>query len=861
MRAFNHWSIRTKLVMLAVLSAGTALAVSAVGITVNELYTLRAFKMEALQTQAQVLAFNSAGVLSFRDAPAARQLMASLKEQPSVDFACLYDAEGEVLATYPLDAHQTPPRPVSINQSKITDAGDVEVFRRVEDRGENLGILYIRANTKDLRPQLFAYARILAVVLGVGLMLSVLFAWRLQRAISDPILRLSATAFRITSAGDYSIRVKEDSKDELGRLCTEFNRMLERVSASDRALKRAQEDLEDRVMARTAELRQEIERRGQTQKELIQAKESAEAANVAKTRFLANMSHEIRTPLNAIIGFADLLRREATDRLDGECAGFVDTIHSSGKHLLELINDILDLSKIEAGRMDVEKVSCSPHHVIGEAISVLRGRAAEKGLFLDFQWATGVPESIRTDPSRFRQLVLNLVGNAIKFTEEGGVEVIAHLVTDRPEPQLHLEVIDSGIGIPPDKLVTIFDPFMQADTSVTRNFGGTGLGLTISRRIAQALGGDVRVFSKVGKGSTFTVTIDTGPLDEDEILDRPPLDHARTELRHPRGPLPSLAGVQVLLVEDGDTNRQLVNLVLGRAGAEVAMAENGKRGAELGMSRPFDLILMDMQMPIMDGYAATLLLRQEGVTCPILALTAHAMKDDEAKCLAAGCSGYIAKPIDADQLVFTVAETVGRLSADEQGECHVEGATQTGAGERPIAWAAVDASAPAEPAPAAEERSAAPVLEPSSLGPSSPEVAPSESGTIESPAVAPPASAVPVSATRPARVAATSDLAIVSTHPMDDADFREIVENFVDRLYQQIQAMRQAFETEDYQELAQLAHWLKGAGGMAGFPVLNQAGVHLEVIVKARRREEVEAALEHLLDIADRIILTAAAAE
>ncbi len=399
---------------------------------------------------------------------------------------------------------------------------------------------------------------------------------------------------------------------------------------------------------------------------------AAETANATKSEFLANMSHEIRTPMTAILGFADLLRESLDECNPAACPGgsevlgtrreYLRTVRRNGEHLLALLNDILDLSKIEAGRLQVERVECRPVQVIEDVLSLMRVRAIEKGLTLEARYEFPLPQAIWSDPVRLRQVLVNLIGNAIKFTQTGRVDVV---LRQEAAPDggacLECEVRDTGIGITSEQLAGLFQPFAQADTSTSRRFGGSGLGLAISKKLAEALGGDVRVESRPEKGSTFTFRIAAVPVDPSQILtdltQAPVRGGTRTD--EPPAP-PNALPRRVLLAEDGLDNQKLLSTILRKAGAHVDIAANGRLAIEAVLAsraagEPYDVILMDMQMPEMDGYQATSWLRELGITIPILALTAHAMAGDRQRCLDAGCNEYITKPVQRADLLAMLA--------------------------------------------------------------------------------------------------------------------------------------------------------------------------------------------------------------
>ncbi len=399
---------------------------------------------------------------------------------------------------------------------------------------------------------------------------------------------------------------------------------------------------------------------------------AAEAANRAKSEFLANMSHEIRTPMTAIVGYADLLMDPNEDMT--EWRDHAETIKRNGEHLLTIINDILDLSKIEAGKMSVEAIPMDPAQILADVESLMRVRSKAKGISLVTEYATPLPATMTSDPVRFKQIMVNLVGNAIKFTELGGIRVVARFDTQRPEgPSLVVSVIDTGVGMAQEQIDRLFLAFSQGDTSTTRRFGGTGLGLRISKTLAEMMGGEIEVRSTPGAGSTFTLRIPTGavgelviPVPVKSLVEASP-DTSREAAVAAPGPL---TGVRIWFAEDGPDNQRLIGYHLRKAGATVRLFENGRLALEslttdgtvdgpLLDPPPCDLVLTDMQMPEIDGYMLARALRAKGWTRPIVALTAHAMSGDAERCIEAGCDRYATKPIERDALIAACRIDVG----------------------------------------------------------------------------------------------------------------------------------------------------------------------------------------------------------
>lgn len=603
----------------------------------------------------------------------------------------------------------------------------------------------------------------------------------------------------------------------------------------------------------------DITERKTVEKELQKARVAAESATAAKSQFLANMSHEIRTPMSAIIGYSDLLldpAQTAEDRID--C---VSTIRRNADHLLTLINDILDLSKIEADRMTVEKIECSPCQLVSDVASLMRVRATENNIGFQVNYDSAVPAKISSDPVRIRQVLINLVGNAIKFTQEGAVKV--HVWTeelDGDDPTINFRVIDSGIGMTEEQKSRLFRPFTQADYSTTRKFGGTGLGLTISKTLVNLMGGEISVASVPGLGSCFEFSLPTGPLTNVPIIQNP----SETSLESQAAEVIDVSettslAAKVLLAEDGVDNRRLISFHLRKAGCEVTTAENGKIAFEMATTAaregaPFDLIFMDMQMPVMDGYQSASKLREAGYQGRICALTAHAMTGDREKCISAGCDDYLTKPIDVEKLVATVrragtsSSTTNGMTVPSDLMTSTPKLQSTTSSEMP---AAANQAVSASTIRAATETSHGDA--PAGITDSGP--ASTGSADITSVRESAELSSDRGSQESTAEVEQSVEIEPLISEFADDPDMVEIIGMFVRGLEVRITDITQAFDDRMLSTVASIAHQLKGAAGGYGYPELSELAFEVEQLAKQNAPEnQLEVALTRLVEQCRRAI-------
>jgi signal transduction histidine kinase/CheY-like chemotaxis protein len=596
--------------------------------------------LEQIRAQGTFLAESAAAAcvepMLLNDYPVLETYAESVtKSHDSITFIHIERADGTLVASYPDDladhVRLSSNSKVYFEPIKVSDEDDVV-----------LGKVTVGVSTKHANVAVRAHIRSLTIR-GISsfIAIALLLALVLKGVVTGPLKRLDHHV-RTLSSGDLDHPIIMKGRDEIGRLGGALNAMRESLKASTAAIQVQNEELKSLNLLKDDLLAQREAAIAQAECLATQA----EAANRAKSEFLANMSHEIRTPMNAIIGFTGLLMDEPLSREQKEK---LHIIRDSGQSLLSLINNILDFSKVEAGKLDVEMIDCSLAQMLNLVESMMKPKANQKGIDFQIAEADGLPEEIHTDPTRLQQCLINLVNNAIKFTEKGHVHVKVSLDTSGNQSSIRFDVEDTGLGIPEHKREAILEPFTQADGDTTRKYGGTGLGLAITKQLSQLLDGELGLTSEVGQGSVFSIVIPAGlDVTKQRRLDRHHgAGHWEDESYKTRQVM--LSG-KVLVAEDVENNQMLIRALLEKMGLEVTIAEDGNLALQKALVEEYDLILMDIQMPNMDGYEAMKALRAHGMATPIIALTASAMKGYATQCLKAGFDGYISKPIDLNEL-------------------------------------------------------------------------------------------------------------------------------------------------------------------------------------------------------------------
>ena len=645
-------SIRDKLILVSMCTTAAALMLACVLFLAYDYVNFRDSEFAALDTLATTVGTGTAAALSFDDVSAAQETLDTLAEHRNVRWARVYTADGSPFAGYAGAAgSSSPPAVASTELGRSFTWDTLQVVQPVTLAGERVGTITINSSRDAQFARMQHLAKLAAVIMLTSWVVAYLVASRLQALVSGPVLRLADVAARVSRDRDYGVRVPQTSNDEVGALVTSFNHMLEQIQRQDEDLRRHYATLEAEVAKRTAELTA-------ANADLARSRDRAEHASRAKSEFLANMSHEIRTPMNGVIGMIDLTLDSPLPPVQREQ---LEVARASAEALLAIVNDILDLSKIEAGRFDLDETTFNVADTVEDAVRTAGVGARGKGLALECHVEDGGLTRVRGDRGRIRQVLINLVGNAVKFTPEGRIDVrvrVEHL----PDGTAILRgaVTDTGIGIPSDKQGVIFEAFSQADGSTTRRYGGTGLGLTISSRLLALMGGDLQVESTEGKGSTFSFTARVTVPEGKQAPGIP----RRVDVPTPAG---ARSRLHVLLAEDNPVNQRVARGFLVKAGHEVTVTANGREALDALSRGSYDLLFMDMQMPIMGGIDAIAAIRaaerERGGHMPIIALTAHAIEGDREQFLAAGADGYVSKPIALPRLLLEIERVMCSVGA------------------------------------------------------------------------------------------------------------------------------------------------------------------------------------------------------